>query len=335
MRNALSLETVNQIYNRAARRYDRQHGFLTAGSDQRGRMMVVAQTVSPGDTVLDCGAGTGSTALLAAQRAGDTGSVTLFDLSANMLAIARQRAETAGLAARITVQTGDMLRLPFDDNSFDAVLSTYSICPLYDPAQGALELYRVVKPGGRIGVAHSTEPQRRWVKWLADAVEAVVWKIPALSLGCRAVSVLPALTAASVGLSPAPPEIAITTVSTRGWPAISSSGRSSCLTPVRRASAGPLRSPQYTNSGFHSPICSSTSATSFPAARATMRNRPGEARTTSSVCRPIEPVEPSTANLFTWLTIASISYNKYRIEAIGAKAEIYGPTPFIPSRPGG
>jgi len=196
MRAALSPERVKQIYNRAARRYDRQHGFLTARSDQRGRELVVAQAVSPGDAVLDCGAGTGSSALLAAKRAGDGGSVALFDLSAGMLAVARGRAEAAGLAAQMTFQTGDMLHLPFDDNTFDAVLSTYSICPLYDPAQGALELYRVVKPGGRIGVAHSTEPSRRWVKSLADAVEAVVWKIPALSLGCRAVSVLPALTAA-------------------------------------------------------------------------------------------------------------------------------------------
>jgi len=54
----------------------------------------------------------------------------------------------------------------------------------------------VVKPGGRVGVAVSNEPDATWAKWLADGVEAVVWKIPALSLGCRSVHVLPALTAA-------------------------------------------------------------------------------------------------------------------------------------------
>ncbi len=61
MRTALSPQRVKQIYNRAARRYDRQHRFLTAHSDQRGRELVVAETVALGDAVLDCGAGTGST----------------------------------------------------------------------------------------------------------------------------------------------------------------------------------------------------------------------------------------------------------------------------------
>jgi ubiquinone/menaquinone biosynthesis C-methylase UbiE len=43
-------------------------------------------------------------------------------------------------------KTGDILHLPFTDNSFDAVLSTYSVCPLYSPEEGALELLRAVKP---------------------------------------------------------------------------------------------------------------------------------------------------------------------------------------------
>ena len=77
--------------------------------------------------------------------------------------------------------------------SYDVVLSTYSLCPLYDPAKGALELYRVLRPGGRLGCAHSADPQKRAVKWLADKVENIAWRFPWLSMGCRAVDVLPAL----------------------------------------------------------------------------------------------------------------------------------------------
>lgn len=154
---------------------------------------MVEKTVGPGDRVLDCGAGTGSTALLAAHKVGPAGKVTLFDMSDGMLAVAEERMAAAGVRERVEFQTGDMLDLQFEDESFDAVLSTYSMCPLYDPAKGALELYRVVKPGGRIGIAHSTDPEKPLVKWLADKVESAVWHIPSISLGCRSVSVLPAL----------------------------------------------------------------------------------------------------------------------------------------------
>jgi len=193
MRQGFAKEKVKSIYNNVARRYDFQHTFLTARSDQRGRRILVDRAVKKNDRVLDAGAGTGSTAFLAAQKAGPGGKVVLFDLSDSMLEIARQKAEKLEISNRVEFHSGDLLHLPFADNSFDVVLSTYSICPLYDPAQGALELYRVAKVGGRLGIAHSTDPDNKIVKWIADSVESVVWKFPWLSLGCRAVSVLPTL----------------------------------------------------------------------------------------------------------------------------------------------
>jgi len=189
VRKALNMQKLKGVYSHVAKRYDLQHSIFTAGSDQRGRKILVEKTVKAGDRVLDCGSGTGSTALLAAQKVGATGKVNLFDLSDEMLAVAEKRAMEAGFQDRVEFQTGDMLNLPFEDNSFDAVLSTYSICPLHDPAKGALELYRVLKPGGHIGIAHSSEPEMPLVKWLANKVEWLVWHIPSISLGCRPVSV--------------------------------------------------------------------------------------------------------------------------------------------------
>jgi len=193
MREALEIGKLKEVYNRVAKRYDRQHGLLTAGSDQRGRQLLAGHAVRPGDSILDCGAGTGSTALLALDKAGPSGHATLFDLSNGMLDVAKERLAQAGMAERAEFITGDMTQLPFGDNRFDTVLSTYSMCPLYDPVAGARELYRVTKPGGRIGIAHSTDPQNPAVKWLADRVEEIAWHLPSLSLGCRSVTVLPTL----------------------------------------------------------------------------------------------------------------------------------------------
>jgi len=196
VRAALNLEQLRGIYDAIAKRYDIQHALITAHADQRGRRLLVENAVKEGDTVLDCGSGTGTTALMAARKAGSKGKVTLFDLSRGMLAVAREKAVEQALVDRLEFQTGDMVYLPLADNSFDVVLSTYSLCPVYDPRKGALELYRVTKPGGRIGVAHSTMPRNSFLRWVADRVENIAWRFPWLSMGCRSVVVLPTLQAA-------------------------------------------------------------------------------------------------------------------------------------------
>ncbi len=193
MREALSQETLKRIYGQIAHRYDYQHALVTARADQTGRRILVDTAVRQGDKVLDCGSGTGTSGIMAARKVGPNGKVTLFDLSDAMLAVAREKVIREGLQDRVTIQSGDMAHLPFEDDSFDVVLSTYSLCPLYEPEKGAMELYRVTKPGGKIAVAHSTKPRNPAVRWLAERVEDIVWRFPSLSIGCRTVSVLPAL----------------------------------------------------------------------------------------------------------------------------------------------
>jgi ubiquinone/menaquinone biosynthesis C-methylase UbiE len=193
MREALSIEKLRNIYRQVAKRYDLQHAIITARADQRGRRILLSKTVREGDKVLDCGAGTGTTGIMAAEKAGPHGKVTFFDLSEDMLAVAREKAARLGFLEHVIFQSGDMVHLPFDDDSFDVVLSTYSLCPLYNPEKGALELYRVTKRGGKIGVAHTTEPRNPVLSKLANKIEDIVWPFPWISLGCRSISVLPGL----------------------------------------------------------------------------------------------------------------------------------------------
>ena len=190
MPEPLTIEKLKDVYGHIAKRYDFQHGLITARADQKGRRLLVENAIYEEDKVLDCGSGTGTTGILAAKKLGPNGKVTLFDLSDAMLTVARNKVNKLGLQNKISYQTGDMVQLPFDDNEFDVVLSTYSLCPVYDPEKGVLELYRVTRPGGRIGIAHSSSPENPIVKRLADAVENWAWRFSWLSMGCRSVSVL-------------------------------------------------------------------------------------------------------------------------------------------------
>jgi len=195
LRKALSIEKLKSVYGRIAKQYDLQHTLITAGTDQKGRKLLVDKAIGEGNRILDCGSGTGRTGILAVKKAGPEGRVTLFDLSDDMLAVARQKVNQEGLQNRVEFKSGDLVHLPFEADSFDVVLSTYSLCPVYDPQEGARELYRVTRPGGKIGVAHSTDPRNPLVKWLADRVENLAWHFSWLSMGCRSVNVLPALQA--------------------------------------------------------------------------------------------------------------------------------------------
>ncbi|HLR25478.1 MAG TPA: methyltransferase domain-containing protein [Fodinibius sp.] len=193
MVDPLSKDKLKSVYNKVASRYDWQHSFFTLNADQKGRKLVVSHTINSGDQVIDAGAGTGTTALMAAQKAGSKGKVTLYDFNEEMLNKAREKAEKAHLTDRLTFRQGDIEKLPFEGGSFDVGLSTYSMCPLYKPSVAAKELYRVIRAGGKIGIAHSIAPQNAAIKKLSEWVENIYWKIPELSLGCRAVEVLPTL----------------------------------------------------------------------------------------------------------------------------------------------
>jgi ubiquinone/menaquinone biosynthesis C-methylase UbiE len=192
MRHAIDPFALRRIYDRLARRYDVQHALITAGADGRGRRALVNAAVRKGDRVLDAGGGTGSTGLMAAERAGAAGRVVILDQSRGMLARARRRVEANG-GGRIAYVVGDMHAPPFRPAAFDVVLSTYSMCPLVAPSQAAFQLYELIRPDGRLGIAHSAEPRGRMMRWIGERVEAWAWRWPGLSMGCRAVSVLPQL----------------------------------------------------------------------------------------------------------------------------------------------
>ena len=144
-----------QLFEGLPRRYDATGAAMSFGQDPRWRAaMVAAVRPQPGMRILDVATGTGMVARALAARGAD---VTALDQSEAMLAVARSRhADPAG--GHITFVTGEAEHLPFEDASFDALTFTYLLRYVDDPAATLMELARVVKPGGRIGMVEFGVP---------------------------------------------------------------------------------------------------------------------------------------------------------------------------------
>ena len=116
-----------------------------------GEMLAEAVDVRSGQDVLDVAAGNGNVTLAAARR---FANVTSTDYVPALLDKGRERARAEGLEVRF--QTADVEHLPFDTDSFDVVLSTFGAMFAPDHDRTAKEMMRVVRPGGRIGMANWT-----------------------------------------------------------------------------------------------------------------------------------------------------------------------------------
>ncbi len=106
----------------------------------------------PGETVVDAGSGAGADSLIAARMVGPTGRVIGVDMTPEMLAKARRNAQEAGLA-NVEFRQGYLEALPVPDAWADVVISNGVLNLVPDKDAALREMYRVLKPGGRLQIA--------------------------------------------------------------------------------------------------------------------------------------------------------------------------------------
>jgi arsenite methyltransferase len=108
--------------------------------------------VHPGERIVDCGSGAGVDALIAARLVGPEGRVIGVDMTPEMIAKARANAAETGLT-NVEFREGTLEELPIDDRWADAVISNGVLNLVPDKAAALAEMYRVLRPGGRLQLA--------------------------------------------------------------------------------------------------------------------------------------------------------------------------------------
>ncbi|MEV5707646.1 demethylmenaquinone methyltransferase [Actinoallomurus sp. NPDC052274] len=143
---------VAAMFDRTAARYDLLNDLMTGGLDRLWRREVVkALDVRRGERVLDLAAGTGTSSVPFAEAGAQTAAC---DFSFGMLQEGVRRNGYAG----VRFVAGDALRLPFADESFDAVTISFGIRNVSDTVQALAEMRRVTRPGGRLLVCEVSRP---------------------------------------------------------------------------------------------------------------------------------------------------------------------------------
>jgi ubiquinone/menaquinone biosynthesis C-methylase UbiE len=126
-----------------------------------------------GETVLEIGFGTGHCLKQMAEAVGEEGRVYGIDISSGMLAAGRRRLEKAGISNRVELTCDDAVKMPYADNKFDAVFSSFTL-ELFDSPeipQVLAEIRRVLKPYGRVGMMSMSKeggasPLLKLYEWL-------------------------------------------------------------------------------------------------------------------------------------------------------------------------
>ncbi len=168
------IETQRQDWNRVAPAWEKWDQLLERNLAFVNYRLIGDARLRFGHHVLDIGCGTGYPALLAAQAVGSAGRVTGIDLAKEMLDVARRKAQTLGVT-NITFQIADATTLPFEADSYDAVISRFCLMFLPDVFKAMSGIARLLKPRGYFAAAvWSSADKNPFLKIPMDALRKFI-----------------------------------------------------------------------------------------------------------------------------------------------------------------
>ncbi len=156
-------------FNSVARKYDMMNTLLSFGIHHIWKRIAVRMLdLNSGDRVLDVCGGTGDLAILADGAVSPAGHVILYDFSSAMINAGRLKKNNSSIRKRIQYIQGDVQKISFQDQSFDAAMIGFGIRNVIDMKKGFKEMYRVLKPGGKMMCLEFSKPASPFFRLLYD-----------------------------------------------------------------------------------------------------------------------------------------------------------------------
>lgn len=151
-------QQVEQMFDNISGKYDFLNHLLSMNIDKVWRKKTVKRIaeINP-QSILDVATGTGDLAI-ALEKGTKAAKITGLDLSQGMLDVGIDKVKKLGLDHKIDMIKGDSENLPFENDSFDAITVAFGVRNFEHLDKGLAELYRVLKPGGRLAVLEFSQP---------------------------------------------------------------------------------------------------------------------------------------------------------------------------------
>lgn len=152
-------EQVAQMFNNIARRYDFLNHFLSLGIDNLWRKKAIKciSSIASNPLILDVATGTGDLAIAALKL--NPQKVIGIDISTEMLNVGIKKIKRKGYQNLIELKKGDSENLEFDDNTFDGITAAFGVRNFENLDKGLSEMYRVLKPKGKIVILEFSKPR--------------------------------------------------------------------------------------------------------------------------------------------------------------------------------
>lgn len=197
--NLSKKEQVTQMFDTISKEYDSLNRVISFGIDIKWRKKVVSIVGKQNpDTILDIATGTGDLAINLAKT--NASKIVGFDISPGMLEIGKQKIAQKKLNNKIEMVLGDSEKMPFNDNSFDAITVAFGVRNFENLEQGLTEILRVLKPNGTFVILETSvpakAPYKQGYKFYTKRILPLIGKLfsrdkVAYSYLCESASVFP------------------------------------------------------------------------------------------------------------------------------------------------